>query len=244
MPAQRWPKTVLQFSLRSVLGMTAILSVLLAVFVPLIQAQPPALRRYLVWGILIYATLAGVGFVVLCLRRRRIETRGGGLLFRPERLPLWLEYLPSAIIAVVCAGFLVGGCVFMLSLLKEGLRMEQELRRPVGLGIEFIFACMGIHWVVPMLGLVYVTTLSWWRFGMTTLEIRENGVGVGGVRFFPWSAIDRCQWKNGKHAAVLTIVRRTRFFALPRKCMAMIPFDARESIERLLDENGIQLQGD
>ena len=223
------PTTVLQFSMRSILAGVAVLSVGLAVLVPFVHAQPPAFRRNLVWGVFISIALAVIGSLFLCLRRWRIETRGGTLLLRPTRLNPWLDYLPCVIMVVIFAGILVGACVIFMPAMKEMSRLEQ------GLGwTAFGLATSLSVFAPPMLALVYAITLSWWQVTPMTLEIRENGIGIGGLRFFLWSAITGCQWTDGKHAAILTL------WCHSRKNVAMMPLDAREPVQRLLEAKGIK----
>jgi hypothetical protein len=236
MPTQSQPRTVLQFSLRSILAAATILSVLLAVFVPLLRAQPPTFRGHLLWGILISTALAVVGLGVLCRRRWRIEIRGGRLLLRPKRLNLWIEYLPCALMVVIFGGFLVGACVMAIPTIKNMSRLDQVPGLPP---MGFVMLVMFISAFAPlMLGLVYAITLSWWQVTPMTLEIRENGVGIGGLRFLPWSAITGCQWMDGKHAAILTL------WCHSRKYVVVMPLNTRESVQRLLEAQGIKPKND
>lgn len=236
MPSQSQPKTVLQLSLRSILAAVTVLSVLLAAFAPLLRAQPPAFRRHLLWGVLIVTALALAGLAILCRRRWRIETRGGKLLLRPKGLNLWIEYLPCTLMVVVFGSLLVFACVLTIPIVKNMSRLDQVPGLPA---IGLVMLVMFISAFAPlMLGLVYAITLFWWQVTPMTLEIRENGVGIGGLRFFPWSAITSCQWMEGKHATILTLSCHSRKHS--RKYVGVMPFSARESVQRLLETQGIK----
>ena len=232
MPRQSQPRTVLQFSLRSILATATILSVLLAAFVPLLRAQPQPFRGHLLWGILISTAFAVAGLGGLCRRRWWIETRGGKLLLRPKRSNLWIEYLPCILMVVIFGGLLVGACVLTMPVIRNISRLDQVSGLPPN---GFVMLVMFISAFAPlMLGLVYAITLFWWQVTPMTLEIRESGVGIGGLKFFPWSVITSCQWMDGKHAAILTL------WCHSRKCLVVMSFDTRESVQHLLEAQGIK----
>ena len=222
------PNKFLQFSVRSILAVMVALSIGLAVFVPFVRAQPPALARVLVWSAITCAALVVAGWVVLCFRRWRIETRGGTLLLRPQRPNIWLEYLPNILMIVAFAVVLIVGCLGSLKTLKSisgGLQGSDPL--PLGLMVSTSV------FTIPMLALVYVITLSWWRVTPLTLELREHGICVGGLKFHPWIAITSYEWLDGKHAAMLTI-RCSK-----RKSVVTIPHDKRESVQEILTAKAI-----
>jgi hypothetical protein len=209
--------------------MAAVLSVLLAVFVPLIRAQSPAFRRSLAWGIVIATVLATAGSLILCLRRWWIENRGGKLLLRPGRLTFCRGYLPWLIMVAAVALIPVVISVLMMPVMKDMARPEQGL----GWTAFGIVTSIGVF-APPMSGLAYVIILLWWQVTPMTLEMRENGVGIGGLKFFSWSAITDCEWMDGKYATILTLRCRSR------KHVALMPVDAREPVQRLLEAKGIK----
>jgi hypothetical protein len=220
----RQPKTLLQISLRSVLAAISVLCVLLAVLAPLVRAQPPDLRRPLLWVILISAAVAVVGLVYLCLRRWRVEMLGGELLLRPKFPRPWLEYVLNIFIVLVTAGFLAGFSIVMLPDIINLARWGQESVLP-----RMFFIVPIIALTPQMLCLVYGFTMLWWRVSLLTLEIRENGIGMGGLRFIPWRTVTGYHWIDGKHGAVLTILCSSR------KHVAVLSFDTRDAVQELLD---------
>ncbi len=221
------PKTVLQFSLRSLLAAVTILSVLLAVFVPLVRAQPPEVRRHMLLVILGLAALAVVGLVVLCVRRWRVETRGGDLLLRPKHPTPWFGPVLWLMLVVIFGGLLAFQCVAMGPfLMKELPRFEREME----LGLPPMAWLIAIAVFAPlMLSLVYALALLWWRVTPMTLEIRENGIGFGGLRFLPWRAVTGYHWMDAKRGVRLTIS------SAAGKHVAVISPGDRDPVQRLLD---------
>jgi hypothetical protein len=224
---QKQPNTALQFSLRSLLAAMSILSVLFAVFAPMVQAQPPGVRQYVLWGVLGLAALAVVGLVVLGVRRWRVETRGGDLLLRPKHAKPWHGCMLWLMLAVVFGGLLAGQCVAMGHLFKGMPGLNQALP---GVGIPLMTRLIAITAFAPLtLALVWVFALLWWQVTPMTLEIRENGIGYGGFRFLPWSAVTGYNLMDAKYAVQLTIS------SAARKHLTVISFGERDEVQRLLD---------
>jgi hypothetical protein len=232
MTQQPQSNTVIQFSIRSFFIMAVVLSAALSIAVPLIRSQPSAFGRNLMWGAVISMGLAVIGLLLLCLRRWWIERRGGTIRLRPQGLNPWLEFLPMIIMLVVFSSILVAAGVMLLPTMKEMSRQENDMRWTIFTIIASLSAC-----TPAILAVVYSITLCWWRVSPMTLEIRENGIGIGGLRFFQWSVITGCQWSEGKHVAILSL------WCHSRKYVALVPSDARESVQRLLEDSGIQVEG-
>jgi hypothetical protein len=225
------PKSVLQFSVRSFFIVVVVLSVGLAVFVPHVRAQPPAIGRILTWVGGLCSGLAVVFLLILCLSRRSIGNRGGNILLRPKRLKAWLHYLPGAIFPIVLVGVNLGAYA-MFSPTWTGI--YGALAAPIWT-VFVIGTLLSVTAPVAM-GLMYSVTLFWWRVNPMTLEIRESGVIIGGLKFLPWNTITDCHWLDGKHATILTL------WGHSRKSVAMMPFESRESAQRLLETKGVEPQ--
>ncbi len=222
----RQPKTLLQASLRSVLAAISVLCVLLAILAPLVRAQPPDLRRPLLWMILISAAVAVVGLVYLCVKRWRVEVLGGKLLLRPKFPRPWMECVLNIFIVLVTAGFLAGFVIVMLPAIIKLAHLGQEPVLP-----RMFFIVPIIAFTPQMLCLVYGFTMLWWRVSLLTLEIRENGIGTGGLRFIPWRTVTGYHLIDGKHGAVLTILCSSR------KHVTVLSRDARDAVQELLDSH-------
>lgn len=233
MSQQTKPGTVLQFGTRSFLIVVVVLSVGLAVVVPFIRSQPSAFARNLVWGAVISTAVTLTGLLILCLRRWWVESRGGPILLRPKRLNPSLEYLPIIIMVVVFSCILVAAGVSLMPNMKEMSQLNQEF----GWNVFSVFASVSVFAPV-MLALMYSITLFWWQVSPMTLEIREKGVCIGGLRFCQWNAITGCQWSEGKQVAILTLRSGSR------KIVALLPVDAREAVQELFEGRDIKLQRD
>lgn len=225
MSTRKQSNAAFQFSLRSVLAAMSILSVLLAVLLPHIRTQPPEVRRHLWWTILVLAVFATIGLAVLCVRRWRVETLGGDLLLRPKH-SAWLDRgLPLGLVAIF-GGLLAYQCVVMVPLMNRMAVLDHDLRGP-GLGHFGWYTTISL---APLtLALVYALVLLWWRVTPLTLEIRENGIGFGGLKFVPWKTVAGYEWMDGKHGLRLTIL------SAARKRVTVISFGDREAVQRFLD---------
>ncbi|NQU21667.1 MAG: hypothetical protein HQ567_10315 [Candidatus Nealsonbacteria bacterium] len=224
------PNTALQFSLRSLLAATTILSVLLAVFVPLVRAQPPDLQRHQLWVILGSGALAAGSLVVFCVRRWRVETRGGDLLLRPKPPSRWAGRVVWIILGVVFGGLLAFQCVILGPFVMEELpRIEPKME----LGLPPMAWLFAILTFAPLiLALVHGFALLWWRVTPMTLEIRENGIAYGGLKFLPWSKVTGYRWVEAKYAVQLTIT------STAGKRVTAISFAERDAVQSLLDGKG------
>ncbi len=119
--------------------------------------------------------------------------------------------MASLMPVVIFGGLLAFQCVLMgLFLMKELPGMDRELRELLGpLSRSWLFAIVSF---APMM-----------------LEIRENGIAYGGLRFLPWRAVTGYHWMDGKHGVRLTIS------SAKGKHVTVISPGDRDPVQRLLD---------
>ena len=172
-------RTLLQFSLRSLLVITSAVAVLCAIFAPLVHGLRPAQQLKLAVFLAGTTLVAAVFLVALCYGRWKIEQRSGKLLLRARiRRRKW-QHVGGALFAVLALSCWFAMLVDVVS--SKGTTAWRLLL--TGQPIIFIYSIVS-----------YFVVTWWWGLDSRAIEAREKGLILGGRRFLPWSKIKSHRW--------------------------------------------------
>jgi len=175
-------RTVLQYSLRSLLVATAVVAVLSAIAAPFVRRLNPEQQLKLGLILAFNLLLAGLYFAFLCHNRWKVEKQGGRLLLRVHPLRDDEGFSYHARQAFVAA-ILLWTCHTELgqTLNAKGISPSQMAWTSFPI---FVFSLIAVDYLVVM----------WWGRPPRTMEIRENAVYMNGVAFMPWSRVRAYRW--------------------------------------------------
>ena len=163
-----------QFQLRHLLGITAGAAVLCAVLAPLFRGLDTAAQVTAVvkTGTVLAAALCIV--VYLMFKRASVERDAGPLIEHFERRASRIRY------------WLAASALWILSLAEVVIDLISENRISIlpGSPVMLFFAVN------------YVVVRGWWRVDPTGLEVRQNGLVLGGIQFRTWDDIARYSWSG------------------------------------------------
>ena len=221
--------TLVRFSLRSLLALMALASIILAITVPYIRSQPAEMQKFLGWSIGIAGAVGVVVFLGLCLYRVSIERMSGALLFHP-RQSFAMRWGLACLMVPLFTGilFLTGKIVADLLLTSSELSGQFDFA---------IFANVSsvLFLLIPISALIFTTVLPFWGLGILSLEVREKGFILSGCKFHPWASGVKLECLPAKrpHRTVVTILLKNK------KSTTVIHSDDREELEQHLLELGI-----
>lgn len=213
----------------------AIVGLLLAILMPALRNQPPMLAERLTAIIAIWIVIAVIAMLYLFLKRCQRENHGGTVLLRPARSSHWRARFPAIFLIVLSSILIVVIFFFHRKIIMDMLGLETKLQGallPNNLtDLSWPFSILGAFATAPLLAILgYGLTLLWWRVSPVTLEVREQGIGLGAVSYLPWEEVKKFDWRKTKHGAVLTISTSKR------KKVAFVAFEEQSAVQALLEK--------
>lgn len=165
-----------RFSLRQLCTTLLVFALLFAMLSPIVRAWNSEWQTFfLVYGAIMLGAIALVT-LVMCLGRYRLERQAGKLLLRTDARPDRRMRLKQGITVAFWLGWIVSQW-WIATAAKAKPRWE-DLGAVVGMsGLWGIF-------VIP-----HALTKVWWGTGVSTIEICENGLIVGGFRLLTWKTM-------------------------------------------------------
>ncbi len=213
------PPSNAQFGLRNLLWLTGLIGLVCAALAPIFRQfnaaqESRALQLGAFVGAAIFLTV-----LYLAVRRHRVEIQSGPLVWRTTHqfraeLVIWLGLLvPLTFVWIVLVPFL-----------DNPLLMPRPGRHTYFLfgGEAFLFASavlLAHHFVF----------FWWWRMDRMTVEIRDHGVVLSGLRFVLWQDVLGFRW-DVRTPDFLKLKLRQGTFKL------RVPPEDRDTLDRLLRE--------
>lgn len=210
-----------QYSIRSVMIVTAAAAVVSAILGPPVRQMEPEHQLRLGLFFAAVAVVTGLFAVLRLLQRCGVERKAGPLLWQTdagEKNTRWFILILAVVLATAAAkGMIVifnaGESVWSFG----GLMLSSCILAASLLAAEFYL-------------------YRWWQTGPLITEVRKNGLVLRGVVFLKWSVL-RSYQPSGEGPAVLLVNESTGSRIQPRQ-IHMACTD-RTKMERTLQENGV-----